>query len=142
MHDSSRLYALDSEEVLETVALLVNAGGDVNARNENGRTPIHDTNDPETVNALLAHGADINAQDAEGHTPLHVHAGCDSCYFAGGAILALLDAGADATILNALGQTPWDIASANENEEFSGSDGYWRLNDARFDVPPRQDGDN
>ena len=52
---------------------------------------------------------------------------------AGDAIEALLDAGADAMTRNAAGRTPWDLAQ--ENELLRNSDGYWRLNDARFDVP-------
>lgn len=137
LHRGLRWFRLDSEAVLELVALLVNAGGNVNARNENSRTPMHDVS-PRGFNALLAHGADINAQDEEGNTRLHLEAGCSDvsdCYFASETLISLLDAGADATIRNAQGQTPWDLASANEDEEFSGSDGYWRLNEARFDPP-------
>ena len=139
LHRGFRWTSLDSETVLELVALLVNAGGNVNARNENGRTPMHDASNS-ALNALLAHGADINAQDEDGNTRLHLASGCEfvSCHFASELIIALLDAGADATIRNAQGQTPWDLASANEHEEFSGSDGYWQLNDARFNAPSTQ----
>ena len=49
------------------------------------------------------------------------------------AIMALLDAGADATRRNAQEQTPWDLATTNEN--LKGSDAYWRLNEARFEAP-------
>ena len=34
---------------------------------------------------------------------------------------------------NAAGNTPWDLAEANE--PLQGTDGYWRLNDARFEPP-------
>ena len=34
---------------------------------------------------------------------------------------------------NAAGQTPWDLAQ--HNNALKDSDGYWRLNDARFDAP-------
>ena len=51
----------------------------------------------------------------------------------GPAIEALLDAGANAMARNAAGETPWDLAQANE--ALQGADGYWRLNDARFDAP-------
>ena len=46
---------------------------------------------------------------------------------------ALLDAGANAMARNAAGETPWDLAQANE--ALQGTDGYWRLNDARFGAP-------
>ena len=52
---------------------------------------------------------------------------------AGGAIDALLDAGADPTVRNAAGETPWD--RARDNEALQQSDAYWRLNDARFEEP-------
>ena len=142
LHGGSRWSWLDSEATLELVALLVNAGADINARNENGRTPMHDVSEPAQVDALLAQGADISPQNEQGNTPLHLVAGCELCPGTSDLVIALLDAGADATIRNAQGQTPWDLARANENEEFSGSDGYWRLNEARFDAPPPQDGDN
>ena len=55
--------------------------------------------------------------------------------------MAFLEAGADASLRNAQGLTPWDVARENEeneeNEELSQSEGYWRLNDARFEAPSR-----
>ena len=53
---------------------LIDKGGDVNARNQDGITPLHwaiAKGDVEIVRVLLASGADINVTDAEGITPLH-----------------------------------------------------------------------
>ncbi|MBR4986418.1 MAG: hypothetical protein IKY83_11845 [Proteobacteria bacterium] len=43
---------------------------DVNARDEDGRTPLFYINYPKEARLLLAAGADINAQDNDGNTPL------------------------------------------------------------------------
>ena len=51
------------------------AGADVNARDQAGRSPLHNAtalnSDPAVTEALLAAGADVNAQGREGGTPLH-----------------------------------------------------------------------
>ena len=48
-------------------------------------------------------------------------------------IEALLEAGANPMAPNVGGKTPWDFAQ--DNEALKGSDAYWRLNEARFEVP-------
>ena len=45
-------------------------------------------------------------------------------------IVALLDAGADGSPTNEMGETPFDLAK--NNETLNGTDSYWKLNDARF----------
>ncbi len=76
-------------------------------------------------------------RDEYGNTPLHLAAhytdADDSSLHAGDALEALLDAGANPMARNAAGQTPWDLARANE--ALRGSGGYWRLNELRFDDP-------
>jgi ankyrin repeat protein len=60
----------------EMVALLLDAGADVNIHNQNdhwGTTPLHaaaHANQTAIARLLIAHGADVNALDAEGRTPL------------------------------------------------------------------------
>ena len=87
------------------------------------------------MTACLDVGADLEARDEDGNTTLHLAATYgyvlgDDQYHAGPAIEALLDAGANAMVWNAAGETTWDLVQGNE--ALQGADGYWRLNDARF----------
>ena len=73
------------------------------------------------------------ARNEDGNTPLHTAAGWSSLIeelerhqrHAGAAVVALLEAGADPLARNEAGETPWDLAQANEL--LRGSDAYWRL---------------
>lgn len=61
----------------EVVALLLAAGADVNAMNNNehwGTTPLHaaaHANQAAIAQILIDHGADMNAQDLTGQPPMH-----------------------------------------------------------------------
>ena len=72
----------------------VDAGADINVRNDHGETPLHRAGrwgEHAVILALLDSGADIHAKDDDGHTPLHAAAMQDDP----GVIRSLLDAGAD-----------------------------------------------
>jgi ankyrin repeat protein len=56
-------------ESKEVATLLI---ADVNARDNEGNTPLHRTSSKELASLLIAKGADINAKNNEGETPLHV----------------------------------------------------------------------
>ena len=99
----------EARALAATVALLA-AGADVNARDNNGWTPLHwaaaqDT--PEIIAAILDAGMPVDPVDADGRTPLHLAAGEK-----GTANLAtLLDAGAAIDARNQSGETPLHLAS-------------------------------
>ena len=132
------------------IEMLLAAGANLEARDAWGQTPLHAAADYSgtgaATRALLAAGANTEARDEDGNTPLHLAAQ----YFdesageeyrmlwshAGEALEALLDAGANADARNGSGRTPWDLAQ--ENKVLRESDAYWRLNDARFNIPRRE----
>ena len=92
------------ESAPAVVVALVEAGADVNGRNEWGDTPLHSAmwgwGDKTTiVAALLEAGADVEARDQAGGTPLH-RATAPSI------ISLLADAGADVNALDDRGRTP------------------------------------
>ena len=65
----------------------------------------------------MGHGADVNARAQNGWTPLHVQAGETEDSGASEAIAALLDAGADPNLRDAAGETPLAIALARGEAE-------------------------
>lgn len=93
---------------------LVNAGADINARNEqNGGRPLHFAiynNSFGCVNALVEMEADVNAQDMEGHNALHIAA----AYNVPQVAEIILAAGADATAKNIYGEVPADMTESPE----------------------------
>ena len=75
----------------DVVALLVEAGADVNARTKNGFTPLHFARTAAEVNALLGAGADLLARDDRGLTPF-LHAAENGQHLV---LAPLVNAGAD-----------------------------------------------
>ena len=89
------------------VTALVKAGADVNARAENGWTPLHaagTSKTPAIVTALVKAGADVNARNENGGwTPLHVAAGNSTTP---AAVTVLVKAGAEVNARDENGATP------------------------------------
>jgi ankyrin repeat protein len=64
IHDA----ALDGN--IEAVKQHLAAGTDVNAKDEDGETPLHHAGTKEVTELLIAKGADVNAKNNNGRTPL------------------------------------------------------------------------
>lgn len=90
---------------LEAVNQHIDAGSDLNKKDQYGSTPLNIAatfNKTEVAIALINAGADLNMKNADGSTPLHI-----SAFFCRIEIVeALLEKGADKTIRNAYGSTP------------------------------------
>ncbi|MBI3468740.1 MAG: ankyrin repeat domain-containing protein [Planctomycetes bacterium] len=100
----------------DVLQVLLAAGGDPNARDDEGQTPLDlavGANRPDLVAALLAAGANVNARNDAGWTTLHLAA---SGNLAGVAKL-LLQGGADVHAKNVHRQTALDLARFLKHEE-------------------------
>lgn len=107
------------------VQKLIAAGANVNARDRNGKTPLHHLTTQvaplDTVirnaTAILAAGANINARDNNGNIPLHNVCGMTTENLH--VITFLIKNGADTTAKNAAGYTPLAVAhDASNNKIF------------------------
>lgn len=108
-----------SYDLLEAVQLLIHAGADANALDEEYQeAPLHVASDPRVVQALLDAGASLSATDMFGMTPLHRAAGRRN---GAAAVAALLDqAGGSVAVQlccarDGRGHTPLSWARKNGN---------------------------
>jgi ankyrin repeat protein len=88
---------------VECVRLLAQAGANVNARDSDGNTPLHETFLTDVEEELLKLGADVNARNKDGETPIFTTVDDD-------AIPLFIAHGADLTIRNKKGQTVFEAA--------------------------------
>ena len=106
--DKALLYAA-SKGHIEAVKHHLEAGADVNAKHDNGVTPLHGAvmfGHNEIVELLIAEGADVNAKAEGGSTPLHL-----SALQGHNEVAELLIAkGADVNAKDEGGETPLDYA--------------------------------
>jgi uncharacterized protein len=111
------LHNAVGEDYPQLVKLLIEAGADVSAANDEGMTPLHIAQCASAVKALIAAGADVNARAQGGMTPLIVQSaeGYDTGSLE--SMEALLKAGANPNLQDDDGQTAMDIAVSREEDE-------------------------
>jgi ankyrin repeat protein len=88
---------------VECVRLLAKAGADVNARDNEGNTPLHEIFLTDVEEELLKLGADVNARNEDGETPIFTNVDND-------ALPLFIEHGADLTIRNSKGETVMEAA--------------------------------
>ena len=104
------LYGASKLGDVETMRLAISGGARPDQADELGNTPLHyaaNAGHAEAVHELLhTYHVPVNVANAAGDTPLHKAAARGHA----GVVRALLAAGADPTLRNALGQCPADGA--------------------------------
>jgi ankyrin repeat protein len=104
------LFAAVRTGQLRKAVRALKKGADANARNGQGRTPLHQAvagRKADFVELLAGRGADINAGDKTGETPLHIAADADDRQMAE----LLIANGADVNAGDRKGRTPLHIAA-------------------------------
>ena len=145
--------AVTSEQEGTPVVTALTAGAALEARNRDGRTPLHGAawhnENPAVVTVLLKAGAKIEARDKDGRTPLHGAAWHNENP---AVVIALLDTGADPKAKTASDQQSiWDTIHnlldsqaktadsktafelIQENDKLKDTDAYWRLHDLQYE---------
>ena len=108
------IHQLDYIGFEEKLALLLEYGADIGARNDEGITLLHVLIDAEFLPVVMKYGADLEARDLEGRTPLLVQlAEPDNR----GMIEALLIAGADPEARGNDGRSAKELAQEAGNDE-------------------------
>lgn len=108
----SRFHTACAQGDLVLVKRLLSQGADVNSTDGDGWSALHYATAAacvEVVKTLIEAETNLNAQSKKGGwTPLHFAAARASCL---DAAIALLNAGADATLIDAEGRTPFDMSN-------------------------------
>ena len=108
------LHDVAGEDQIEMLNLLIDAGANVNAQNEDGIAPLHLAAYNYIAETLLKAGAILELKTINGETPLYIH----STEEEGEEVMEfLLEAGANPVEGNNQGETPLDVAVSREEPD-------------------------
>ena len=110
------LHRAAAEGQTEIVEQLLDAGAEIERRDDAGQTPLHHavrSERAQTVALLLARGAEVDAEDGNGYTPMHRSASEGSATIAE----ILLKNGANVNASLDDGRTPLALASEKGHQE-------------------------
>lgn len=99
----------------ELIDKLLEHNLNINLEDKFGRTPAFYCKNKMDIKKLLTKKLNVNHQDKEGETLLHKYSKIGDVE----TINLLLDSGANTTIKNKMGQTPFDVAEANKQYAIS-----------------------
>ena len=108
--ENERQGAGGSGDFVDVLIMLLEAGADPNARDENGWTPLHYAawdNNPDVITVLVEAGIDPNARELDGWTPLHFAARFNDN---SDVYIRLIALGADDKAKTDEGETVWELA--------------------------------
>lgn len=115
----SRLRTACAQGDLVLVKRLLSQGADVNSTDGDGWSALHyaaAAGCVEVVKTLIEAGTNLNTQSKKtGWTPLYFAAASESSL---DAAIALLNAGADVTLTDAAGRTPFDMSNGRAVREY------------------------
>jgi ankyrin repeat protein len=103
----SALFEAAAQGLPAIAETLVARGARVDARDHAGRSPLHLARDGNTVRRLVQWGARVDARDSDGITPLQLRAATPGSL---DAVTALIEAGANARLVNAGKRSALDLA--------------------------------
>ena len=115
--ESTPLHLASQEGHVAVARILVEYGGNVAAKDEQGWTPLHRASEDghvEVTRFLVEHGADVAAKDGDGWTPLHRASDRGDVELA----RVLVQHGADAAAQDEGGRAPLHQASEGGHVEF------------------------
>ena len=105
---------------VDIVRALIARGDDVEARDDYGRTPLHQAaweNSTEVARLLIENGADVDATDRSGVTPLHESINIEAEMWTGQEVVRLLiEHGADIDASTDDGKTPLHLTLHSGDE--------------------------
>ena len=101
------LKALDNRKPsIEKIKSLIDAGADINVKDNKGRTPLYHIEDAGIAKLLIDAGADVDAKDNSGKTLLHFCEDDRKAISQADIVKMLIDAGADVNAKDKYGKTP------------------------------------